>query len=46
MRPATPKSSISSFFLESLTEAGFLTNPAYGDPWPAGHPAQANPVLP
>ena len=33
-------------FLESLTDAGFLTNSAYGDPWRAGHPAQTNPVLP
>ncbi len=27
-------------FLESLTDQGFLTNPAYADPWPAGHPAR------
>lgn len=33
-------------FLESLTDEGFLTNPAYGDPWPADHPAVANRVLP
>ena len=26
-------------FLESLTDEGFLTNPAYADPWPKGHPA-------
>jgi cytochrome c peroxidase len=26
-------------FLESLTDTTFLTNPAHGDPWPAGHPA-------
>jgi cytochrome c peroxidase len=28
-------------FLESLTDAAFLSNPAHGDPWPAGHPAVA-----
>lgn len=33
-------------FLESLTDTGFLTNPAYADPWPADHPAVADRVLP
>jgi cytochrome c peroxidase len=33
-------------FLESLTDDGFLTNPAYGDPWPADHPAVTDRVLP
>ena len=33
-------------FLESLTDPGFLTNPAYADPWPADHPAVAARVLP
>lgn len=33
-------------FLESLTDETFLTNPAYGDPWPEGHPAVANLLLP
>ena len=33
-------------FLESLTDEGFLANPAYADPWPADHPAVANRVLP
>jgi cytochrome c peroxidase len=28
-------------FLESLTDEGFLTNPAFADPWPEGHPARA-----
>lgn len=28
-------------FLESLTDEGFLTNPAFADPWPADHPARA-----
>lgn len=33
-------------FLESLTDEGFLTNPAYADPWPEGHPASAERVAP
>lgn len=33
-------------FLDSLTDENFLTNPAYADPWPAGHPARANRVMP
>lgn len=33
-------------FLESLTDAGFLTNPAYADPWPESHPARATRVMP
>lgn len=33
-------------FLESLTDQGFLTNPAYADPWPAGHPASVGRVMP
>lgn len=33
-------------FLESLTDQEFLTNPAYSDPWPEGHPASVNRVTP
>ena len=33
-------------FLESLTDETFLANPAYADPWPEGHPARANRVMP
>ncbi|WP_417309075.1 hypothetical protein [Devosia sp.] len=33
-------------FLESLTDQSFLTNPAYADPWPAGHPATIHRVMP
>lgn len=33
-------------FLESLTDESFLINPAYADPWPAGHPARVNRVMP
>ena len=33
-------------FLESLTDESFLTNPAYADPWPEGHPARATRVMP
>lgn len=33
-------------FLESLTDENFLTNPAYSDPWPTGHPASRNRVMP
>jgi cytochrome c peroxidase len=29
-------------FLESLTDEGFLSDPAFADPWPAGHPARAD----
>lgn len=33
-------------FLNSLTDEGFLTNPDYSDPWPEGHPASVNRVMP
>jgi cytochrome c peroxidase len=33
-------------FLESLTDQDFLTDPAFADPWPDGHPAKANRVMP
>ena len=33
-------------FLESLTDETFLTNPAYADPWPEGHPASATRMEP
>lgn len=33
-------------FLESLTDEDFLSNPAYSDPWPAGHPATIERVSP
>ena len=33
-------------FLDSLTDESFLTNPAYSDPWPEGHPATINRVMP
>jgi len=33
-------------FLESLTDKGFLTNPDYSDPWPQGHPAILDRVMP
>lgn len=33
-------------FLESLTDENFLTNPAYSDPWPIGHPARLNRLAP
>lgn len=33
-------------FLESLTDEGFLTNPAYSDPWPEGHAATQGRLLP
>ncbi|MCC5983551.1 MAG: hypothetical protein JJU42_04210 [Rhodobacteraceae bacterium] len=26
-------------FLDSLTDEGFLTDPAFANPWPEGHPA-------
>ena len=28
-------------FLESLTDTGFVSDPALADPWPPGHPARA-----
>jgi cytochrome c peroxidase len=33
-------------FLESLTDQDFLTDPTFADPWPDGHPANANRVMP
>ena len=33
-------------FLESLTDQGFLTDPAFADPWPEGHPARATRQMP
>ncbi len=33
-------------FLESLTDGAFLTDPAFADPWPAGHPASAGRTMP
>lgn len=33
-------------FLESLTDEGFLTNPALADPWPAGHAASSSRMMP
>jgi cytochrome c peroxidase len=33
-------------FLESLTDEAFLADPAFADPWPDGHPATANRVMP
>jgi len=33
-------------FLNSLTDESFLTNPAYSDPWPEGHPASVDRVMP
>ena len=33
-------------FLESLTDEDFLSDPALSDPWPAGHPAVAQRVMP
>lgn len=33
-------------FLESLTDEGFLTNPAYSDPWPTDHPATTDRMMP
>jgi cytochrome c peroxidase len=33
-------------FLESLTDQDFLTDPGFADPWPDGHPANANRVMP
>ena len=33
-------------FLESLTDREFLAAPAFADPWPDGHPANANRVMP
>lgn len=33
-------------FLESLTDEGFLTNPAFSDPWPEGHAARRDRIEP
>lgn len=33
-------------FLNSLTDETFLTNPDYADPWPEGHAASINRVMP
>jgi cytochrome c peroxidase len=33
-------------FLESLTDRDFLTDPAFADPWPPGHPASADRRMP
>lgn len=33
-------------FLESLTDEGFLTNPATSDPWPEGHAARVLRMMP
>lgn len=33
-------------FLHSLTDETFLTNPAFSDPWPDGHPASIDRVMP
>ncbi len=33
-------------FLESLTDEEFLTNAAYADPWPLGHPASVRRKMP
>ncbi|WP_208353400.1 methanobactin export MATE transporter MbnM [Pseudaestuariivita rosea] len=33
-------------FLESLTDESLLTNPDYADPWPNGHSATVNRVMP
>ena len=33
-------------FLNSLTDESFTTNPALADPWPPGHPARAQRVMP
>jgi len=33
-------------FLESLTDEGFLTNPALADPWPTDHPARRRRAMP
>lgn len=41
----TEKSDVIAF-LESLTDAQFLTDPAFSDPWPEGHPATARRALP
>lgn len=33
-------------FLNSLTDESFLTNPAFSDPWPKGHPASIHRAMP
>lgn len=33
-------------FLESLTDEDFLSDPAYSDPWPDGHPAVIDRIMP
>ena len=33
-------------FLHSLTDETFLSNPAFSDPWPDGHPARIERVMP
>lgn len=33
-------------FLESLTDKGFLANPAHADPWPEDHPARSDRIMP
>ncbi|WP_068306729.1 methanobactin export MATE transporter MbnM [Pararhodobacter sp. CCB-MM2] len=33
-------------FLESLTDQSFLSDPAFADPWPDGHPAMAQRQMP
>lgn len=33
-------------FLESLTDEDFLTDPAFADPWPVGHPASVDRQMP
>lgn len=33
-------------FLESLTDESFISNLAFADPWPEGHPARAKRIMP
>ena len=33
-------------FLESLTDTGFLVDPAFANPWPEGHPANGGGAVP